>query len=279
MKWPVEVDWESPAGRLLTKLGEIVTPDRRTPILLFGSAALQVTVAPTVLSEDTDIAPDVIPYGPNQDHFPKAYDRMSLTQLIRDHGMGVRQSKLYIQVNAFEAFDPGSSWGRRAMTLDRGNLRITIPHPLDILIAKLHRYEEKDLDAFRKVYALTGFPTPDDILTELRASPRLFAKRDHSLEHMPRQFPESKISESVPKLFREMWQMNISVKRDILAPTNQAIASSYLDHKTGHKTSLTDVAATPLAGEKPDKKDDPDRGAKVAKARRTLEGRPGSKSR
>ena len=54
MKWPVEVDWESPAGRLLAKLGEIVTPDRRTPILLFGSAALQVTVAPTVLSEDTD---------------------------------------------------------------------------------------------------------------------------------------------------------------------------------------------------------------------------------
>jgi len=48
-----------------------------------------------------------IPYGPNQDHFPKAYDRVSFTQLIRDHGMGVHQSKLYIQVNAF---DPGSMW-------------------------------------------------------------------------------------------------------------------------------------------------------------------------
>jgi hypothetical protein len=246
MNWPVEIDWESPAGKLLVQLGDIVPANRRTPILLFGSAALQVTFAPTVLSDDADIAPDIVPYSSDAGKFGQALDRAELSSLIQKHGLGKGQRKLHIQVNAFEAFDPGSNWGRRTMATDRGNLHLTIPHPLDILIAKLHRYEEKDLEAFKKIYALTGFPSPEILLAELRSSPRLFAKRDRSLEHMPRQFPESKIRESVPKLFSEMWGMRINVNRDILQPTEQAVASSYNDHQTGHQADLADIAENRL---------------------------------
>ena len=120
MNWPANVDWQSPAGKLLWELSQIIPADRRTPILLFGSAALQITVAPTVLSVDADIAPDIIPFGSDQKDFPKAYDRVGLNKLIQDHKLGIHQRPLYIQVNAFEAFDPGSSWGRRSMTVECG---------------------------------------------------------------------------------------------------------------------------------------------------------------
>lgn len=252
MNWPVEIDWESPAGKLLTLLGDSVPPDRRTPIVLFGSAALQVTVAPTVLSEDTDITPDIIPYDPRSGEFPNPYDRKGLNDLVRANELGIHQRKLYIQVNAPGAFQPGTGYLRRVMEKDRGNLHITIPHPLDILIAKLHRYEDKDLEAFQKVYERTGFPSPDALLAELRASPRLFARQDRSLEHMPSQYPESKISESVPRLFWALWKKRIGVQNDILAPTHQEIASSYCDHDDSHKTSLADIAASPLSEEKKD---------------------------
>jgi hypothetical protein len=250
MNWPVEIDWESPAGKLLTLLGDAVPVDRRTPIVLFGSAALQVTVAPTVLSEDADIAPDIIPYDPRSSQFPYPYDRKGLTDLVWAHQLGVHQRKLYIQVNAPGAFQPGTGYLRRVMEKDRGNLHITIPHPLDILIAKLHRYEDKDLEAFQKVYAQTGFPSPEALLAELRASPRLFARQDRSPEHMPSQYPESKISESVPHLFWALWKKRINVPKDILAPTLQEIASSYCDHDDTHKKSVADIATTPLTIEK-----------------------------
>jgi hypothetical protein len=208
-----------------------------------------VTVAPTVLSEDADIAPDIIPYDSRSGEFPNPYDRESLTDLVRAHKLGVHQRKLHLQVNAPGAFQPGTGYLRRVMETDRGNLHITIPHPLDILIAKLHRYEDKDLEAFQKVYERTGAPSADALLAELRASPRLFATHDRSQEHMPSQFPESKISESVPHLFWTLWKKRISVQNDILAPTHREMASSYRDHDDSHKKSLTDIAATPLSRE------------------------------
>jgi hypothetical protein len=261
MNWPVAIDWDSPAGQLLSRLGEIVPADRRTPILLFGSAALQVTLAPSVLSDDTDIAPDIVPYSPDSESFKHALDRVELSNLIQSHGLAKGQRKLHIQVNAFEAFDPGSRWGRRTMTVDRGNIRITIPHPMDILIAKLHRYEAKDLEAFKKMYALTGFPTFEALLAELRSSPRLFAKRDTSHAHMPAQFPESKITEAVPQLFWEMWGKRISVRHDIIEPTEQAMASSYNDHETGHQDDLANIAKTPLENLPPKKSPNEGEGA------------------
>jgi len=242
MKWPADIAWNSPAGQLLSLLGEIVPANRRTSILLFGSAALQVTIAPSVLSEDADVAPDVVPYSPDSNKFKNALGRVELAKLIRDHKLGKGQRKLHLQVNAYEAFDPGSRWGRRVMTVERGNIQITIPHPIDILIAKLHRYEAKDLEAFKMVLARTGFPTAEELLAELRANHRLFKKQERSHANMPSQFPESKIAQAVPKLFTELYGKRINVRRDILLPAEQAVAESYNDHKKGHQSALEETA-------------------------------------
>jgi hypothetical protein len=51
--WPKKIDWNCPSGILLTRLGHLVPPDRRTPIILFGSAALQLTIAPNIFYADS----------------------------------------------------------------------------------------------------------------------------------------------------------------------------------------------------------------------------------
>jgi hypothetical protein len=143
------------------------------------------------------------------------------------------------------------------MMVERGNLRITIPHPIDILIAKLHRYEAKDLEAFKMVRARTGFPAAEELLAELCANHRLFKKQERSHASMPSQFPASKIAQAVPKLFMELYGKRINVRRDILLPAEQAVAESYNDHQKGHQSALQETAKISLkhlaAEQRPDR--------------------------
>jgi hypothetical protein len=265
LDWPPEFKWDSPTGELLIKLGSAVRADRRTPIVLFGSGALQLTITPSVLSADADIAPDIVPFDPKLKEFPHPLERDELTRLATAHGLGHDQKRTYLHICATEAFNPGTRWERRAAIVNRGNLQVSVPHPIDILIAKLHRYDAKDQKDFQEVISRTGFPTKEELLRELRANPRLFNKRDRSLELMPSQFGDSKITENVPKVFRDLWKTHVSVKRDIIAPANEAIESSYR-HGT-HKSGLDDLAATPLNSEKPE---DPDRGSPIDDAHALL---------
>jgi len=229
VNWPTEVDWESPAGILISALCRAIPAEKRTPVILFGSAALQMTVAPTLLSADADIAPDIVPYDPRSSRFVRPLDRTGLMDLVRAAQLGVGQRDFYIQVCAQGSFQPGTGWLRRIMEVERGGLVITIPHPMDILIAKLHRYEKKDLIAFKEVYRRQNFPSPEAMLAELRASPRLFMKRDRSVDHMPGQFPESKMAESLPKLWRDLWGLELDLRRDILEPMNAGLQDTYGD--------------------------------------------------
>lgn len=248
IKWPPELKWDSPTGKLLSKLGEVIPANRRTPVILFGSGALQLTITPSVLSADADIAPDIVPYDPKLDKYPNPLSRDELTILARQHGLGPGDNRVFLHICALEAFNPGTRYLRRVAETSCGNIRITIPHPIDILVAKLHRYDKKDQSDFEEVVRRTNFPSPDELLAELQASPRLFDKRDKSLEHVPRQFGESRIAENVPKVFRDLWGRHISVKRDIIVPANKAIQSSY--HTGSHKKGVGDLAAIPLSSEK-----------------------------
>ena len=53
--WKAEVDWSTPAGRLLQKFIAGLPASRHFEITLYGSAPLQFTVDPTLLSADVDV--------------------------------------------------------------------------------------------------------------------------------------------------------------------------------------------------------------------------------
>lgn len=243
MNWPVEIDWSCPAGAALDALAQAVPADRHTPILLFGSAALQMTIAPSVLSFDADISPDIVPYDPRSTEFPRPLERIELTQLVTKLQLGKGQRDLYIQVCAQGAFQPGTGYLRRIMEVRRGGFLITIPHPVDILISKLHRFEEKDFVAFQEVFKRTGFPTPDGLIAEFCASPRLFLTRDRSQDHLPSQFPESRLTQNIPLLWRRLWNREIDVEREILRPMAGGLREAYADYVATGKDRLAAIAA------------------------------------
>ena len=91
---------------------------------------------------------------------------------------------------------------------------IIVPHPIDILIAKLNRLEEKDLEAFRVVIRKTGHPTESKLLEELQMAVDLF----------PPVFEEEQ-GQDMPKNRRRLWPTLFGRQTDFLdiAPSqNQA---------------------------------------------------------
>ena len=56
--WTGEIDWTTPAGRLLQKFLATLPRDRRFRLTLYGSAPLQLTVDHLLLSADVDVFSD-----------------------------------------------------------------------------------------------------------------------------------------------------------------------------------------------------------------------------
>jgi hypothetical protein len=80
----------------------------------------------------------------------------------------VREST-YLEVTASWAFKVGTTWRERALTIEMKNVCYIFPEPLDLLIGKLHRLEEKDVAAFRLVR-----PDQEEFLERLQQVPGFF---------------------------------------------------------------------------------------------------------
>jgi hypothetical protein len=62
--WPPSIDRETPAGVILQELTVARPPSAEfNRLIIFGSAALQLTVVPELLSADIDISLDIISVG------------------------------------------------------------------------------------------------------------------------------------------------------------------------------------------------------------------------
>ena len=109
------------------------------------------------------------------------------------------------------SFRTSPRWRQRAVTAQRENVLLTVPHPLDILIGKLSRLEPKDLRAFERVIQLTGHPTASELLAELQNAVDLF--RPAFEEDSPNRLPEN-----VLKLWRELFHTEINLRSEIIEP-------------------------------------------------------------
>ena len=153
--WCPEINWAAPAIGLLQEV--VLVLPLGTQITVFGSAPLQICLDDRFLSQDVDC------FGPGE-----------LKQLVKIHGLGEASRAPYIQVCDELNFRASPRWKDRVHLFPLEGRIIRLPHPVDILIGKLHRLEEKDLKAFQLVREKTGHPTEVEMIEELQGAVDLF---------------------------------------------------------------------------------------------------------
>jgi hypothetical protein len=196
--WQGDIDWQTPAGRLLDKFLASLPPQRTFHFVIYGSALLQLTVDRELLSGDVDIF--------SADDDDDVSGLVAAARLDKEHGGSV-----YLEPGYALSFRTSPMWRGRAKSVERGAVQITLPHPLDILIGKLNRLDSKDLIAFRRVIELTGHPTAQEFQRELQNAVDLF--RPAFDEDPPNRYPEN-----IRRLWREIFHAEIDLQRDIIAP-------------------------------------------------------------
>ena len=116
--WAAEIDWSTPAGQLLQKFLAALPKDRPFHVTVYGSAPLQLTIDRQLLSGDVDLFSD-------DDEDLSAF--ITASKLDKTHG------SFYLEPGFELSFRRSPRWRLRAKTVQRGNVTLTLPHPLDIL--------------------------------------------------------------------------------------------------------------------------------------------------
>jgi hypothetical protein len=130
-KWVPELDWSSPAGETLDSFLKVLPAKGGFQITVFGSAPLQMALDRHFLSADVDILSE-----------------SDLSQIIEENGFGRGKRGVYIEQCTPSAFVTAPDWVHRAYETMRAEVQVRFPHPIDILVSKLQRLEEKDVRAF-----------------------------------------------------------------------------------------------------------------------------------
>src|SRR6185369_3555625 len=143
------LDWSANAGQQLDALARALPPQPRLDITVFGSAPLQILIERNFLSEDIDV------FSP-EEHWDY------LTKFVEEKGWAKGQTDFYIQVCDPRAFRSTLDWLARAIEVERHGHRLRFVHPWDVLVSKLQRLEEKDLEAFKLVIDRTAHPTEEE---------------------------------------------------------------------------------------------------------------------
>ncbi|HEV2694959.1 MAG TPA: hypothetical protein VG347_18845 [Verrucomicrobiae bacterium] len=216
--WAGEIDWSTPAGGLLQKFLAALPKDRPFHFTLYGSAPLQLTVDRQLMSGDVDLFSD---------------DEEDLAALITAAGLDKAHGGFYLEPGFELSFRTSPRWRQRAKNEQHGNVTLTIPHPLDILIGKLNRLEPKDLKAFTRTFELTGHPTASELKSELQNAVDLFrpAFADDSPNHYP---------ENTRKLWLALYGVGIDVRAEIIEPAIHRRKQGYGETPPDYKQALGD---------------------------------------
>jgi hypothetical protein len=214
--WRPELDWSAPAGKVLDKLVEALPPNRTWEIIVFGSSPLQLGVDSCFLSGDVDVIS-------NED----------ITTFCQRAGLLKEQAPVYIEPCTSAAFTVSPDWFFRAFRCQRRHVNFTFPHPIDILVSKIKRLEEKDLRAFKLVREKTGHPTEDDLITALRRVVDIFRPAfDEESAGNP--------THNTQILWRELFNKQINVRAEIIAPALAERRRNYGD-VSGLKSALSKI--------------------------------------
>jgi hypothetical protein len=218
--WAGSVNLQTPAGDILRRLAAALPQDRTYDITLFGSAPLQITIDAALLSADVDLFADID----------------ELKELVIRAGLGEGQTELFIQVSSELNFRSSPRWRTRTQAVSLGSCLFHFPHPIDILIAKLQRLEEKDLLAFRIVMARTGHPTETELLHELQLAVDLFRPSfDEEQGH--------DLANNCRRLWPLIFGREIDPRAEIISPALKKRAEGYGEQGPDFKQELRETAA------------------------------------
>jgi len=219
--WTDTVEWSTPAGVALKDLIAVLPRDRRFLITLFGSAPLQITVEPQLLSADVDLF----------------CDEEDLNRFVEKAGLAQGKSDFYIQVCSGLNFRTSPHWADRAKLVQVDHCTIRFPHPIDILIAKLNRLDEKDFEAFRVVRRKTGHPTEAELIHELQMAVDLFRPSfDEEQGH--------DMANNCRRLWPVIYGREIDPRTEIIAPALQKRREGYGEPTRDYKQELRDAIAS-----------------------------------
>lgn len=215
--WQPQLDWSAPAGRVLDQLVEALPANHRWEIIVFGSAPLQLGVDSGFLSGDVDVIA-------NED----------ITSHCERAGLLKGQAAIYVEPCTVAAFTASPDWFVRAFRCERRHVMFTLPHPIDILVSKIKRLEEKDLRAFRLVREKTRHPNEADLIRALRRVVDIFRPSfDEESAGNP--------AHNTQVLWRELFGKDIDVRADVIAPALAERRLAYGEMAKGLKAKLSGI--------------------------------------
>ena len=114
------------------------------------------------------------------------------------------------------------------------NRTIRIPHPIDILIAKLNRLDDKDIEASRVVMRRTGHPTEAELIHELQMAVDLFRPSfDEEQGH--------DMANNCRRLWPMIYGREIDPRAEIIAPALQKRREGYGEPTRDYKGYLREA--------------------------------------
>jgi hypothetical protein len=216
--WAGSIDLTTRAGQLLQQLIAVLPQDRSFEITVFGSAPLQIMIDAALNSADVDLFSDW----------------EDLRGFVERAGMAQDRAAFYIQVNSELNFRTSPRWRDRLRMTKVANCTLRFPHPIDILIAKLNRLDEKDLEAFRVVRRKTGHPTEAEMIHELQMAVDLFRPS----------FDEEQ-GQDMANNCRRLWPIifgrEIDPRAEIIAPALQKRREGYGEPTRDYKQELREA--------------------------------------
>lgn len=211
--WKPTLDWSTQAGRALRRVIALLPRDRPWLIKVFGSAPLQMGLERDFRSADVDI-------------FTNDDWREVVVAAIAAAGLAKSGTEFYVQCTPEGAFRTSPRWRDRAHREERDGITFRFAHPIDILISKVNRLAEKDLNAFKLVIEKTGHPTEAELIREFQAAPDLFFIGFYN------PFAGGSYWGRTEQLWQDLWGRTVDVQREILDPAYARLTKC----RTGRRT-------------------------------------------
>lgn len=218
----LNINWNCPAGKQLDLLASLLPESPRQEITVFGSAPLQLFIDPAFLSQDVDLFPD-----------EDSHD--FLEHFVEEKNLSKEKAEFYIQVCAPNAFRSTDDWRKRAVQERRRGHLFRFVHPWDVLVSKLQRLEEKDLEAFKLVIAKTGHPTEAEFKRHLQKAVDLYRPKFDEETARGDMMMNTKI------LWDALWKKEIDVRAEIIRPALERARHDYESDDPSLKARLANL--------------------------------------